>query len=265
MYISVACAHGPSVNPSQNRETQHVNIVLQCMYRYKYERKSCFNWRVTLEVLPRSQLIFPSKTWFFGFYFKFQWQKSLQIQYLPHSESKSYQINFIKYIAHQDLSNNTKGTCQFLWNFQLRFNLIFSEEIIQYSRTFAPQVQRSWNQAHAPLLIKSFPKTPRTQSEASQFSGSHNYKTKQTTFLHIIYIYNMYIIHTRKLNLRQTLWYKIVTLLEHLEEHFGNLMGTCWEHTVKANKIWKLTHGSSSSQGREWQHVLLRSGTWSGF
>ncbi len=28
----VACAVGPSVNALQNRETQHVNIVLQCMY-----------------------------------------------------------------------------------------------------------------------------------------------------------------------------------------------------------------------------------------
>jgi hypothetical protein len=33
--------------------------------------------------------------------------------------------------------------------------------------TFAPEVQMSWNQAHAPLLIESFPKTPRTQFEAS--------------------------------------------------------------------------------------------------
>jgi hypothetical protein len=84
--------------------------------------------------------------------------------------------------GHQDLSNNTKGTFQFLQNFQLQFNLIFNEKIIQYSRTFAPQVQMSWNQAHAPLLIESFPKRPGTQSEASQFSGSHKYK--QTTFLH---------------------------------------------------------------------------------
>jgi len=29
---SVACAVGPSVNPLQNRETQLLNIVLQCMY-----------------------------------------------------------------------------------------------------------------------------------------------------------------------------------------------------------------------------------------
>jgi hypothetical protein len=43
--------------------------------------------------------------------------------------------------AHQDLSHNTKGTFQFFQNFQLRFNLIFSEEIIQYSRTSTPQVQ----------------------------------------------------------------------------------------------------------------------------
>ncbi len=37
----------------------------------------------------------------------------------------------------------------------------------------------SWNQAHAPLLVESFPKTPITQSEASWFNGSHMYKTKQ--------------------------------------------------------------------------------------
>jgi hypothetical protein len=59
------------------------------------------------------------------------------------------------------------------------YDLIFSEKIIQYSRTFAPQVQMSWNQAHAPLLVERIPKTPRTQSETSQIGGSHNYKTKQ--------------------------------------------------------------------------------------
>jgi hypothetical protein len=47
--------------------------------------------------------------------------------------------------AHQDLSNNTKGTFQFLRDFQLPFNLIFSEKIIQYSRTFALQGQTPWN------------------------------------------------------------------------------------------------------------------------
>jgi hypothetical protein len=54
-------------------------------------------WLVLLaQVLPHRQLIFPSKTWFFGIYVNFQRQKSLKNQYLPHSESKSYQINSIK-------------------------------------------------------------------------------------------------------------------------------------------------------------------------
>ncbi len=82
--------------------------------------------------------------------------------------------------AHQDLSNKHQWHIPILQNFQQRFNFIFSEEIIQYSKTFALHVQTSWNQAHAPLLVESFPKTPRTQSEASPFGGSHNYKTKQT-------------------------------------------------------------------------------------
>jgi hypothetical protein len=58
-------------------------------------------------------------------------------------------------------------------------NIIFSERIIQYSRTFTPQVQTSWNQANAPLLVKSFPKIPWTQYQAPRFGGSHSYKTKQ--------------------------------------------------------------------------------------
>jgi hypothetical protein len=41
----------------------------------------------------------------------------------------------------------------------------------------------SWNQAHAPLLIESFPKTPRTQSEASRFRGTHKYKQNKTNKL----------------------------------------------------------------------------------
>jgi hypothetical protein len=34
------------------------------------------------------------------------------------------------------------------------------------------------SQAYAALFIESFPKTPITQSEASQFDGSHKYKNK---------------------------------------------------------------------------------------
>jgi hypothetical protein len=54
-------------------------------------------WLVLLaQVFSRSQLIFPSKAWLFEIYLNFQWQKSLKNQYLPHFESKSYQINSIK-------------------------------------------------------------------------------------------------------------------------------------------------------------------------
>jgi hypothetical protein len=133
-------------------------------------------------VLSRPQLIFRSKTWFFGIYLNFQWQKSLKNQYLSHSESKSYQINSIK-SSHQDIFNNIKGTFQFLRNFLLWYNLFFNEEVIQYSRTFAPQVQTPWNQADAPLLLESFPKRPRARSEASWFRGSHKYKQNNTNKL----------------------------------------------------------------------------------
>jgi len=112
----------------------------------------------------------------FGIYLNFQWQKSLKKQYLPHSESKSYQINSIN-PAHRGPSKNTKGTFQFLQNFQLQFNLIFSEEIIQYSKTSTPQVQTPWNQADAPLLLKRDQECNLQQpSEATQFGGSHKYK-----------------------------------------------------------------------------------------
>ncbi len=134
-------------------------------------------WMVNIQMLPCPQLIFPSKfTWFFGIYLNYQQQKSLKNQYLPPSESKSYQINSIKSCSSRSFQEH-QIMFQFLWNFQLWFNLIYSEKIIQYSKTFAPQVETSRNQAHAPLLAKSFPKTPRTQSEASQFGGSHKYKT----------------------------------------------------------------------------------------
>jgi hypothetical protein len=63
------------------------------------------------------------------------------------------------------------GLWCFLWR---QDSIIFNEKINQYSRTFAPQVQMPWNQAHAPLLVESFPKTPRTQSKTSQFGGFHN-------------------------------------------------------------------------------------------
>jgi hypothetical protein len=118
-------------------------------------------------VLPSPQLIFPSKTWFFGTYLNFQWQKLLKNQYLPHSESKSYEIN----PAHQDLSNNTKGTFQFLRNFQLWFNLLF--------KNFCTT---------SPNVMEPSPWTPPGQELSKDTKNtiwsilvqrSRNYKTKQ--------------------------------------------------------------------------------------
>ncbi len=113
---------------------------------------------------------FLPKPGFLEFIWIFSSKNHLKIKFLPHSESKSYQINSIKSCSSRSFQQHQ--------NFQLRHYFILNEEIIQYSRTFAPQVQISWNQAHAPLLIKSFPKTTRTRSDSSQFGGSHNYKTR---------------------------------------------------------------------------------------
>ncbi len=137
-------------------------------------------WPVPLaQVLPGPQLILGENLRGIGMWLWCCWKD------LDEQDLMKIQINSLN-LAHRDLSNNTKATFQFLWDFHLRFYFIlfFSEEIIQYSRTFALQVQTLWNQADAPFLIESFPKRPRTWSEASRFNGSHGYKTKQTTFLH---------------------------------------------------------------------------------
>ncbi len=128
------------------------------------------------------QLIFLPKLGFLEFIWIFRGRNHFKINFSHISNP-----NLTKWIplnlAHWDLSNNTKGTFQFLQKFQPWFNSIFNEKIIQYSRTFAMQVQTPCNQAHAPLLVKSFPKRPRMWSEASWFGGSHQYKTEQTTYL----------------------------------------------------------------------------------
>ncbi len=45
----------------------------------KHERKSWLNWMVSLQVLPCSWLIFPSKTWFFGIYWIFSGRNHFKI------------------------------------------------------------------------------------------------------------------------------------------------------------------------------------------
>jgi hypothetical protein len=47
-------------------------------------------------LVPLAQVLLRPKLGFLGIYLNFQWQKSLKNQYLPHSESRYYQINSIK-------------------------------------------------------------------------------------------------------------------------------------------------------------------------
>jgi hypothetical protein len=80
---------------------------------------------------------------------KFIWifsgRNHLKNQYLPHFESKSYQINSIKILLIKIFPTTPKAHSNSSEIFS------YSEEIIQYSRTFAPQVQMSWNQSPCTL------------------------------------------------------------------------------------------------------------------
>jgi len=114
-----------------NMWTLFCNVCIN-FWRAKYERKSCLNWMVSLQALPRSQLIFPSKTWFFGIYLNFQRQKSLKNQYLLRSESKSYQINSIKSCSSRSFQEHQrhipippKFSATTWFNFQWRNHAVF--------------------------------------------------------------------------------------------------------------------------------------------
>ncbi len=64
--------------------------------------------------------------------------------------------------------------------FSYNFILFSVKKSFDIDELFAPWVQMSWNQSPMnPLLVKSLPKTPKSQSEAPRFGGSHNYKIKQ--------------------------------------------------------------------------------------
>jgi hypothetical protein len=99
-----------------------------------------------------SQLIFSSKTWFFGIYLNFQSKKSVKSQDFPHFGSKSYQINSTKSCSSR--SNNTKDTFQFLRNFQLWFNFIFSVKNQSIFKNFC---------ATSPKVMEPSPCTPPCQ------------------------------------------------------------------------------------------------------
>jgi len=103
---SVACAIGPNVNLLWCMVDTKYDIILQgilishckifATMPKAYHNSFYLNWMVDIQVFECPKLIFTSKTWFFGIYLNFQWQKSLKNQYLPHSEFKTYQINYIK-------------------------------------------------------------------------------------------------------------------------------------------------------------------------
>jgi hypothetical protein len=65
-------------------------------------------------------------------------------------------------------------------------NVIFSLKIIQYSRTFAPQLQTyHGTKPMHPSMLRDLKRHQEHDLKPSQFDGSHNYEAKQTTFLHI--------------------------------------------------------------------------------
>jgi hypothetical protein len=139
------------------------------------------------QVLPRSQLIFSFQNLvFWEFIWIFYDRNHFKINIsdiLNPNVAKCIPLN----PAHQDLSNNTKRhipipprfSAPILFNIQWRNHSLFKNFC-----TTSPNVMEP---SHAPLLVESFPKTPRTRSEASGFSRSHNYEAKQNktnNFLH---------------------------------------------------------------------------------
>ncbi len=137
-------------------------------------------------VVPHPQLIFLSKTWFFGIYLNFQWQISFLNQYPPHSESKSYQINSIKSCSSRSFQKHQRHIPILpKRKIQLRFNLIFSEEIIQYTRNFCTSRPNTMKPSQCTPPRETFPKRPSTGSEVDLITTNKTNLNKQTsTFLH---------------------------------------------------------------------------------
>jgi hypothetical protein len=134
-------------------------------------------WPVPVaQALPRPQPTFSFQNLvFLEFIWIFSGRNHFKINISLHFESKSYQINSIKSCSSRSFPTTPKGTFQFLRNFQVRFSSIFqwrNHSIFKNFCTASPNVME-------PVLIESFPTTPRTRSEAFKFGGSHNYITEQ--------------------------------------------------------------------------------------
>jgi hypothetical protein len=119
--------------PLQNRETQHVNIVLQCMYQI-FEQPNMKGNHAWIESYAFNKC-YHILNWFFSFQNLVFWNLfEFWNQCFPHSESKSYQINSIKscssrsFQQHQKAHSNSSEIFSYdlIWfNFQWRNHSIF--------------------------------------------------------------------------------------------------------------------------------------------
>ncbi len=142
-------------------------------------------WSIGPSIIASSTDFFLPKPGFLEFIWIFSSRNHLKINI-----SHILNPNLTKYIPLNPLIKTSPTTPKAHSNssaiFSYNFNLIFSEKkIIQYFKNFCTASLNVMEPKPIhPSFDESFPKTPRTRSEASQFCGSHNYKTKQTTFLH---------------------------------------------------------------------------------
>ncbi len=134
------------------------------------------------QVLSHSQLIFPSKTWFFGISLNFQQQKSLKNQYLPHSKSKSYQINSIKSCSSRSFQQHQRHIPLKFCSYNLNF---FQWKNHQYSRTLHHKSKHHETKPMHPSSSRAFQKDQeRNLKRPSSVDLISTKQNKQTTFLH---------------------------------------------------------------------------------
>ncbi len=118
---------------------------------------------------------------FLEFIWIFSGRNHLKNQYLPHFESKSYQINSIKILLIKIFATTSKA--------HSNSSSIFSYDLIWFSVKKPFNIQellhckseRHGTKAHAPLLVESFPfqRDQECDLKASWFGGSHRYKTNK--------------------------------------------------------------------------------------
>ncbi len=96
-------------------------------------------------------------------YLNFKWQNSFEFQYLPHPQSKFYKIYSIESYSSRSFPTTPKTHPNSSETFFVMIQFNFQWKNHSILKNFTQEVQTSWNQANAPLLIESFPKIPRTR------------------------------------------------------------------------------------------------------